>query len=181
MRNLPSKQRVFVEEYLSCWNAAEAARRAGYSKKSARSIGQELLTKPDIAAAIQERISQKAMTADEVLLRLAEQARANLRPFLRVSDAGEILGFTLSDDTPVHLLKEVSLTETEFNDVTKRTVSIKLNDPQAALVHLGKHHKLFTEHVNLSGDLAVKTYQVISPEDWDDAGDAAPETDAGSV
>ena len=41
---LSKKQRVFVEHFLRCWNAAEAARRAGYSERSARHIGCENLS-----------------------------------------------------------------------------------------------------------------------------------------
>ena len=44
---LTDKQRAFVSQYLICWNASEAARRAGYSVKSAYSIGSENLTKPN--------------------------------------------------------------------------------------------------------------------------------------
>lgn len=47
------KQRAFVEAY--CGNATEAALEAGYSKRTARSIGQALLTKIDIQDALKER------------------------------------------------------------------------------------------------------------------------------
>lgn len=42
------RQRAFCEAYLKCGNAAEAARKAGYSARTARSIGQRLLTYADI-------------------------------------------------------------------------------------------------------------------------------------
>lgn len=42
----------FVAEYLSCHNATQAAIRAGYSERSAASIGEENLRKPEIAAAV---------------------------------------------------------------------------------------------------------------------------------
>ena len=54
---LTAKQQVFVDVYDG--NATEAAIKAGYSKKSARAIGQENLTKPDIVKAIQERESKR--------------------------------------------------------------------------------------------------------------------------
>lgn len=50
---LTSKQRIFVMEYLRDFNATRAAMAAGYSKKTAYSIGWELLKKPEIKAAIQ--------------------------------------------------------------------------------------------------------------------------------
>ena len=54
MANLTPKQQRFVEEYLIDLNATQAAIRAGYSERTAKSIGQENLTKPDIQKAIQE-------------------------------------------------------------------------------------------------------------------------------
>ena len=54
---LNARQRAFVEAYAG--NAAEAARLAGYSVKTARTMGQALLTKPDIARAIQEREAER--------------------------------------------------------------------------------------------------------------------------
>jgi phage terminase small subunit len=45
---LTDKQKRFCEEYLIDLNATQAAIRAGYSAKTAKSIGQENLTKPDI-------------------------------------------------------------------------------------------------------------------------------------
>lgn len=47
-QNLTPKQRLFCEFYVGCGNASESARLAGYSEKSARAVGAENLTKPDI-------------------------------------------------------------------------------------------------------------------------------------
>ena len=54
MAKLTQKQERFCQEYLLDLNATQAAIRAGYSKKTARSQGQRLLTNVDIAARIQE-------------------------------------------------------------------------------------------------------------------------------
>ncbi len=54
------KQKRFVEEYLIDLNATQAAIRAGYSKKTAESIGHENLRKPKIAAAVAERQAARA-------------------------------------------------------------------------------------------------------------------------
>ena len=69
---LTEKQTKFVDYYIETGgNAAEAARRAGYSEKTCRVIGQENLTKPDIKAAIDARLaelkSQRTADATEVL------------------------------------------------------------------------------------------------------------------
>lgn len=52
-KKLTAKQAAFVEAYAG--NATEAALQAGYSKKSAYSIGNENLNKPEIQKAIKER------------------------------------------------------------------------------------------------------------------------------
>jgi len=76
MANLTPKQQRFVEEYLIDLNATQAAIRAGYSEKTAKSIGQENLTKPDIQKAIEEaqnkRTEQTQIDAAYVLRRLVE-------------------------------------------------------------------------------------------------------------
>ena len=58
MDNLTPKQKAFADEYLKCGNASEAARKAGYSERTARVIGQENLLKPAISAYIDERQKQ---------------------------------------------------------------------------------------------------------------------------
>lgn len=52
------KQKAFADYYLECGNATEAAKRAGYSKNSAKQIGAENLTKPYISQYIAERQKQ---------------------------------------------------------------------------------------------------------------------------
>ena len=52
---LNDKQKRFVDEYLVDLNATAAAKRAGYSEKTAYSMGQRLLKKVEIQAAIQKR------------------------------------------------------------------------------------------------------------------------------
>ena len=75
MAKLTDKQRRFVEEYLVDLNATGAARRAGYSEKTADRIGPELLGKSWVSAAIQEAINQRSrrteITQDRVLNELA--------------------------------------------------------------------------------------------------------------
>lgn len=58
-KKLTEKQKRFCDEYLIDLNATRAAIRAGYSKKSAGSIGDENLKKPEVAEYIQKRMAQK--------------------------------------------------------------------------------------------------------------------------
>lgn len=68
---LNPKQERFCQEYLIDLNATQAAIRSGYSEKTAKAIGSENLTKPDIMARVQEltkaREERTEITADGVL------------------------------------------------------------------------------------------------------------------
>lgn len=138
---LTDKQRMFVEEYLKCFNATQAAIRAGYSGASAYAIGWENLRKPEIASAVAQRLSEAAMTADEVLMRLAEQARGV--PAKYISTRGTVKIAQLVKDGKSHLIKKIKDTangrEYEFYDA------------QSALQLLGRHHALFVERQELTG------------------------------
>ena len=63
---LTKKQKDFCEYYLQTGNAAEAARKAGYSAKTARVIGPENLSKPDVLEYIESRRAEmdKRLIAD---------------------------------------------------------------------------------------------------------------------
>lgn len=76
---LSLKQRKFCEEYVISGNATEAAKRAGYSEKTARSQGAENLTKPDIQKYIKELTdgskSKRIATGEDVLAFFTEVMR----------------------------------------------------------------------------------------------------------
>lgn len=89
MAKLTAKQGRFVEEYLIDLNATQAAIRAGYSAKTAYSIGQENLSKPEIAEAVCEANAQRSertkIDADYVLqqaVKLHERCMQEVRPLL---------------------------------------------------------------------------------------------------
>jgi len=60
MSKLTAKQQTFCEEYLTDLNATQAAIRAGYSESTAKSIGCENLTKPDISECIQNLMAKRS-------------------------------------------------------------------------------------------------------------------------
>lgn len=103
---LTIKQAAFVESYLQCFNATQAAIEAGYSEKTARSIGSENLTKPDIWEAIETELKASAMTSEEVLMRLAELARkGNIRALELLAKAHGLL--KVDDPKPVEVIISV--------------------------------------------------------------------------
>jgi len=74
--DLNAKQKRFCEEYLIDLNATQAAIRAGYSESSAKEIGCENLTKPNIASYIAKRQEEKAnelnISINDVLSKFAD-------------------------------------------------------------------------------------------------------------
>lgn len=68
---LTGKQQRFCEEYMVDMNATQAAIRAGYSEKTAKEIGCENLSKPNIAEQIatlrEEQASRTLVDADYVI------------------------------------------------------------------------------------------------------------------
>lgn len=78
-RKLTPLQERFVEEYLISLNATDAAKKAGYSKKTANQKGPQLLKHPLVAKKIKERLmeleSKKIATQKEVLTYLTSVLR----------------------------------------------------------------------------------------------------------
>lgn len=134
---LSLKHQEFVNQYIACYfNATEAYRRV-YPKSSddaARAHGARLVADGNVAEEIKQRIAENAMSADEVLMRLGEQARAEQSQYLTAQ--GVDLEALIRNGKG-HLVKGIK--ETKYGR------DIEFYDAQAALVHIGKHHKLFTD------------------------------------
>ena len=118
-KKLTAKQSRFVEEYLIDMNATQAAIKAGYSKKTAKSQGQRLLTNVDIASAIkkvQDKISAKLDITREELLN-------DLRIIKNAHKDGE--GF------PPHALKAIEIINKMlgFNAADKQEITLKGEQP----------------------------------------------------
>lgn len=76
---LTAKQKLFADYYIENPNATEAAKKAGYSEKTAKVIGNENLSKPYILRYIEERMSAKSeklvAKQDEILSYLTSVMR----------------------------------------------------------------------------------------------------------
>lgn len=80
---LTEKQKRFVDFYVETGNASEAARKAGYSSKTANRIGQQTLSKLDVQQAIKARLdaieSNRIATATEVMQFLTSAMRGEVQ------------------------------------------------------------------------------------------------------
>ena len=144
-----AKQEIWLEEYLTAWNATEAARRAGYSQPRIEGAR----NKAKLAKEISERVAAIAMSADEALVLLSQQARAEYAAYFSVDENGapKFDFQKLIADGKGHLVK--SIKNTQWG------VQIEFYDAQTALLNVGRHHGMFTDKVDLSGQMELKEHE----------------------
>ena len=151
---MTAKQKRFCEEYLIDLNATQAAIRAGYSVESAGSIGSENLQKLDIRTridkALAERSRRTGINADLVLIELARIGRVNAIDVINMTDAS-LLEDASRDDTAAVASVKVKITPTEDGSIVER--EIKLHDKTKALELAGKHLGMFSDKLELSGNI----------------------------
>lgn len=140
---MTKKQKRFADEYLIDCNATQAAIRAGYSEKTARQIGQENLSKPDIRNYIDEQL---AKMHDENIAD-AEEVMKYLTSVLRGQSESEIV--------------VVEGTGDGCSDARRMTKAPDEKERLKAAELLGKRYGMFTDKVNLEGAVPV----IISGED----------------
>jgi phage terminase small subunit len=165
---LTPKQQSFINEYLVDLNSTASAIRAGYSPKTAESIGYENLRKPQIAKELQKAMDERAkrtgITADHVLKEIASIADDDISNYLDFRTEKVQVG--VEDNKPIYEYKTIADLKDSRTINTKNISEIsigkdgqfkfKLYCRDEALVNLGKHLKLFTDNVNLSGSVAVQ-------------------------
>ncbi len=166
MANLTPKQQRFVEEYLIDLNATQAAIRAGYSEKTAKSIGQENLTKPDIQKAIEEAQSKRAeqtqIDAAYVLKRLIEIDQMDVLDIM--DDNGNVKPIK---DWPKTWRQYISNIETiSLEDEAGWLKKIKWPDKVKNLELLGRHVSVgaFKDKVEHSGKLEIQSLSDLMDE-----------------
>ena len=178
---LSNKQRVFVEEYLIDFNATQAALRAGYSERTAYSIGARLLKNVEISEEIKVRLSSMTMSADEVLIRITEQAKADLGEFFKTVERWtyhplstyEILD---SEEVPItdpagnptgevktrYLVRHVVVDTNKLTDPQYSHLLHKFSDSPKSGIGIELYNKqnalqILAKHYNLTGDRQEET------------------------
>lgn len=122
------KQRKFADEYLIDLNATQAAIRAGYSKKTAKSLGQRLLTFVDVSAYINEQLE-----------RIHNE---------RTADAQEVLEYLTSVMRGEHTEQALQLVGDGMQEICDIDVSAK--DRLKAAELIGKRYGMFTDKTDLN-------------------------------
>ena len=165
MASLKDERQIkFVEEYIKSLNATDAAIKAGYSEKTARSQGSRLLTNVDIQKAIQQakadREERTKIDADYVLKRLVEIDQMDVLDIM--DDQMKIR--PVNEWPKVWRQYVVNLENLELSDGEGCFKKIKWPDKVKNLELLGKHvsvgaFKDKIEHTGANGgpiDLSLK-------------------------
>lgn len=139
---LEMRQKAFVREYLKDFNATRSAIAAGYSRKTAYSIGWENLRKPEIAAALRELIEIAGITPERITQEVAQMALGGDLADFDDYNRGASLTELRANGSPTWLLKKVK-TRREFegrgDDKVEYVVSeLELRDKLAALSLLAR-------------------------------------------
>ena len=136
MKKLTIKQQKFADEYIKTGNATQSAINAGYSKKTAATIGAQNLIKLNIKSYI-----------DKQLTKLEDES---------IADAKEVMKY-LTQAMRGETYDEVYY-KSEYGGEKLGKIRIPSKDRIKAAELLGKRYQLFTDKVNLEGNLPVIIY-----------------------
>jgi len=154
---LTPKQQNFVDEYILSLNASDAARKAGYSHKTAAKIGSENLQRGYIQDAIQ--VSRKKLqkrteiTQDAVLKELAKSGFMDIRN--AYDEFGDLLPIPDMPDDIASCIIGVDVVTTwigKGDDAEQQvTTKIKFMDKKGSLQLIGQHLGMFATNVKVAG------------------------------
>ena len=182
-QKLTDKQQRFVEEYLIDLNATQAAIRAGYSEKTAKEIGCENLSKPNVAEAIaQEKKARSERTlieADTVICELMRIGLSNISGAF--TENGNLKPVHVMDENMQRAISSIKVVTRpgEVDEEGNRTVEyvheVKFWDKNSALDKLAKHLGLLvdrseTKHTlsdplsALLSDIATNGKRLVDPD-----------------
>lgn len=156
MDRFEPREARFVDEYLKDLNAKEAAIRAGYSERSAKQIGFEVLQRDHVAAAIAKRAHERArkvgVDADTVLSNLLEMA--DFDPADAYDDDGVLKKIREIPRALRRCIASIKTREVYEGAGDQRKLvgyvhEVKFNNEQLnANVWIGKHLRLFLEQID---------------------------------
>lgn len=145
--SLTRKHANFIDEYFLCnMNPTQAYLKVypDSSLESARYNSSRLINSDKVREEINRRLTEKHMSADEVLSRLADMARSDIATFAKVDDPWQLQDEDYKGKT--HVIRKFKKNVSRTKDGTEYTnVELELYDAQSALVTIGKQHGLFSD------------------------------------
>ena len=176
---LTNKEKAFCKRYVQDFNATQTCIDMGYSERSARSIGSEILTKPDIKAEIARLVDEKIMKPDEINMRLADIARGDIKDLMDITTTGHTINLMTTDENGNKIIRpqtklirkikskvttHIGKKETD-EDVEIIETELELYPADGALEFLAKLSGLVTDKV----DVTTKGEKVTSDDRYDRA------------
>lgn len=140
------KQRKFADEYLIDCNATQAAIRAGYSEKTAKSQGQRLLTNVDIKTYIENQLEK---IHNE-----------------RIANTKEVMMYLTSVMRGEHTEQTLKLVGEGFQTIADIDVAARERLKAAELI--GKRYGMFTDKLNVEGSVPIVIVDDLDEDDEDD-------------
>ena len=148
---MTEKQKRFCDEYLTDLNATQAAVRAGYSKKTAYSIGEENLRKPEIKEYIEKRMAEK----ESQLIADQDEVMRYLTAVMR-REKMESVVVTLNTEKTSYVPDEngTMRKQTVKQEIPKIIeIPAQLRDANKAAELLGKAYGIYTDKVDVDADM----------------------------
>ena len=148
---MTAKQMRFCDEYLIDLNATQAAIRAGYSEKTAKQIGQENLTKPDLQEYIKKRMDEK----EDALIAKQDEVMKYLTAVMRREMSEHVVITTTKEESKYEPDANGTMRKHTIKEETPQIVEIpaRLMDANRAAELLGKAYGLYTDRVEAEVDM----------------------------
>ena len=186
MDGLTDKQALFCKEYLVDFIATQAAIRAGYSKKTAKSIAYENLTKPYLqeylAIMVEEKFEKVEITVELVLKHLYDMAFFD--PLELLDEDGDFLPISMWPKGTGKLIAGLDIqTVRDENGKTVTIKRLKIPSRERNIENLGRYRAMFTDKVKDVTDTTqyvhvyVPGFQVdeaVIPENGKNGGNGKP-------
>jgi len=175
--SLNARQRLFPYEYVKDFNGTKAAKRCGYSKKTARQQGTRLLSNAAIKRAIDKLVKKRTdkaiMDRDELLHELTIIGRSDLRDYLDIDpDTGAIRakGFENMPEGTSRALKAIKEDRVIKENADGKQVTVydkvkfELHDKMKALELMGRHLGMFNEEAKAFAEALYKVSNEFLPK-----------------
>ena len=146
---MTEKQKLFCDEYLISLNATQAAINAGYSKKTAYSIGNENLKKPEICEYIQKKLNEK----EDALIAKQDEVLKRLTRILRREEEDSVVTVCKKHKSYYDDTGKKVIDDTEEAVTVK--IPAKISDVNRAAELLGKRYGMFTEKIAADAQINV--------------------------
>ena len=148
---MTEKQKRFCDEYLTDLNATQAAIRAGYSKKTAYSIGEENLRKPEIKEYIEKRMAEK----ESQLIANQDEVMRYLTAVMRREKMESVVVTLNTEKTSYVPDKNGTMRKKTVKQEIPQIIEIpaQLRDANKAAELLGKAYGIYTDKVDVDADM----------------------------